>query len=151
MDWSPELALAYDLTPWGNPPTLPDLTPRPAQFGEPLHLLGYRIEKPVDGKLQLWMGWETLTTTSRDWSVSLRLYTPDGTLLLQKDGRLASLWYPDSTLPANKTILTVFDIDLPPDLPSGTVARVVVYDPVTVAPLLTPDGQDVVELGIINP
>lgn len=160
LDWSPELAGRYDLTPWGIlvriapkelPASLPPLTPAAAQFSDQLQLLGYRTERPVPGKVQLWLGWQTLKSTSRDWSLSLRFHASDGTLLLQKDGRLASLWYPDSTLPAGQSILTVFDVEIPPDLPSDTVARLVVYDPATVAPLLTPAGEDVVEVGPIAP
>jgi hypothetical protein len=160
LDWSPTLSERYDLTPWGilvriapkeEPPILPQMTPRLVQFGDQLQLLGYRAETSHTGKLQLWLSWKTLTSTSRDWSVSLRIHSSDGNLLLQEDGRLASLWYPDGTLPPHKDILTVFDVDLPPSLPPDTVAQLVVYDPATVAPLVTPEGHQVVELGVIAP
>ena len=68
-------------------------------------------------------------------------------MLLQKDGRLASLWYPDGIMPAEQPLLTVFDLELPDNLPPDTVVRIVVYDPKTIVPRLTSEGQDVFELG----
>jgi hypothetical protein len=81
----------------------------------------------------------------------VRLPGPDDSLLLQEDGRLASLWYPAGTLPAGTQFLTVFDLGLPLELPAGTVIRIVVYDPNTGQPLVTPEWQDVYELGILPP
>lgn len=77
----------------------------------------------------------------------MRLHAADGTSLFQDDGRLASLWYPDGTLPPDLPFLTVFDLDLPANLPPDAVVRIVVYDPMNGQPLLTSEGQDVYELG----
>lgn len=159
LDWGSDITEEYELTPWGilvrvaprgNPPTFPPMQPREVLFGEQLRLDGYRTETLGPTRRQLWLAWETTTPTSRDLSVSVRLHGPDGAQLLQKDGRLASLWLPDGTMPADQPLLTVFDLDLPPDLPAGTVVRIVVYDPNSLAPLLTSEGQDVVELGLLG-
>ena len=156
LDWSTDLSQQYNLTPWGilvriapldNPPTFPPLHAKSALFGNQLQLNGYTTTSPAPNRTQLWLAWHTIAPTSRDLSVSVRLHAPDGTMLLQKDGRLASLWYPDGTMPAEQPLLSVFDLELPEELPPETVVRIVVYDPNTIVPLLTSEGQDVFELG----
>ncbi|MBA3533705.1 MAG: DUF2723 domain-containing protein [Ardenticatenales bacterium] len=156
LDWGPELAERYSLVPWGIlvriappevPALFPPLTSRQVVFNDQLQLEGYRMEAPGPGQRQLWLAWHTTAPTSRDLSVSLRLHSADGSVLLQKDGRLASLWYPDGTLPAGLPLLTVFDLELPAELPAETVARIVVYDPATSQPLFSAAGDEVVELG----
>lgn len=159
LDWSADLSERYNLTPWGilvriapldDPPLFPAMIARSATFGEQLELKGYYTTSPATGREQLWLAWQTLTPTSRDLSVSVRLHAPDDTMLLQKDGRLASLWFPDGTMPAQQPLLSVFDLALPDDLPPDATVRIVVYDPQTIEPLLTSEGQDVVELGIFK-
>ncbi len=156
INWSPELVQRYSLTPWGilvrvaqpgTPVSFPPLQARPARFGGQLQLEGYQVEEIEPGRKQLWLAWRTVAPTSRDLSVSVRLHGPDGASLYQEDGRLASLWYPEGTMPPDQPLLTVFDLDVPGDLPSGVVGRIVVYDPATGQPLLTAEGQDVFELG----
>jgi len=156
LDWSSDLSQKYHLTPWGilvriaprdNPPTFPPLHDQNALFGNQLQLNGYTTTSPAPNRTQLWLAWHTIAPTSRDLSVSVRLHAPDGTMLLQHDGRLASLWYPDGTMPAEQPLLSVFDLELPDELPPDTVVRIVVYDPNTIVPLLTSEGQDVFELG----
>lgn len=156
LDWSSDLSQTYHLTPWGilvrvaprdNPPTFPPLHDKNALFGNQLQLNGYTTTSPAPKRTQLWLAWHTIAPTSRDLSVSVRLHAPDDTMLLQKDGRLASLWYPDGTMPAEQPLLSVFDLALPDELPPDTTVRIVVYDPNTIVPLLTSEGQDVFELG----
>ncbi|MGH2545196.1 MAG: hypothetical protein ACRDIB_20585 [Ardenticatenaceae bacterium] len=160
LDWNPEAFQQYELTPWGNlvrvaprgtsAPLLP-LQPRTARFGGQLELVGYQYVPLGPQRRQLWLAWRTISPTSRDLAVSLRLHVPDGTLLYQEDGRLASLWYPDSTLLAEQSLSTAFDFTTPRLLPAGTtIARIVVYDPATILPLLNDEGMDVVELGIVE-
>jgi hypothetical protein len=160
LDWSAALLGRYNLTPWGilvrvaphdMPLALPPLQPRSSLFGEQLQLNGYSTVEPASGRRQLWIAWQTVAPTPRDLSVSVRLHGPDDSLLLQEDGRLASLWYPEGTLPAGTQFLTVFDLGLPLELPAGTVIRIVVYDPNTGQPLVTPEWQDVYELGMLPP
>ena len=159
LDWSAELSERYNLTPWGilvriaprdNPPTFPPMQARHALFGDQLQLEGYSTSVPAPGRQQLWLAWHTTAPTSRDLSVSVRLHAPDESMLLQKDGRLASLWYPDGIMPAEQPLLTVFDLKLPDNLPPDTVVRIVVYDPKTIVPRLTSEGQDVFELGALK-
>lgn len=102
---------------------------------------------PAAERRQLWLAWHTTAPTPRDLFVSVRLHGPDGTLLLQKDGRLASLWFPETTMPAGQRLLTVFDLEIPDDLPPDAIVRIVVYDPETMQPLLTTTGKDVFEVG----
>lgn len=156
LDWSPDLLGRYSLTPWGilvrvappgSPVLLPPMEPRAAAFGGQVQLEGYRVEPIEPGREQLWLQWRTLAPTPRDLSVSVRLHAADGASLFQEDGRLASLWYPDGTLPPELPFLSVFDLDLPPDLPPDATVRIVVYDPATGQPLLTAEGQDVWEVG----
>ncbi len=156
LDWNPDLAEKYNLTPWGvlvrvdprdRQPSLPLMEMQSALFGDRLQLEGYNTLSPDTGRWQLWLAWRTVAPTRRDLSVSVRLHAPDGTQLLQKDGRLASLWYPEGTMPADQQLLTVFDLEPVDELPRGTVVRIVVYDPETMMPLLTGKGLDVFELG----
>jgi hypothetical protein len=160
LDWSAELLARYNLTPWGilvrvaphdMPLVMPALQPRSSLFGEQLQLNGYSTMEPVSGRLQIWMAWQTVAPTPRDLSVSVRLHGPDNTLLLQEDGRLASLWYPEGMMPEGTQLLTVFDLELPPAIPPDAVVRIVVYDPHTGQPLVTPEWQDVYELGMLSP
>jgi hypothetical protein len=159
LDWSAESLARYNLTPMGilvrvaphdMPVVLPPLEPRSSLFGEQLQLNGFSTMEPASGRLQIWMAWQTVAPTHRDLSVSVRLHGPDDALLLQEDGRLASLWYPEGTMPEGTQLLTVFDLDLPPAIPPGTVVRIVVYDPYTGQPLVTPEWQDVFELGLLR-
>lgn len=160
LDWSAELSQRYNLTPWGilvriapqdQPPTFPPMQVRSALFGDQLQLEGYDVVSLAPNRQQLWLTWHTIAPTSRDLSVSVRLHAPDGTMLHQHDGRLASLWYPDGTMPAQQPLLTVFDLELPDNLPPDTVVQIVVYDPQTILPLLTTEGQDLFELGPFQP
>lgn len=160
LGWSPEMVSRYDLTPWGilvrvaphgMSGQIPSLTAREAEIGESLRLLGYHSFFPAPDRLQIWLAWETRASTPRDLALSLRIHGPDGALKLQQDGRLASLWYPEGTLPEGQLLLSVFDLTLSPDLPPDGDLRLVVYDPQTIQPWLTPDGQDVVLLGRLAP
>lgn len=159
LDWSPELAQRYELTPWGilvriaprgEAVRFPPLHGQRVELGGQLDLLGYRSEGIGPQRQQLWLAWRTLAPTARDLSVSVRLHAPDGSVQLQKDGRLASLWYPEGTLPAGQPLLTVFDLDLPAGLPEGSVVRLVVYDPVTLEPLRDAEGAEVIEVGPVG-
>lgn len=156
LDWNPQLATRYDLTPWGvlvritrpgDPPALPPMTARSEVFGQQLQLEGYDSLSPEAGREQIWLAWQTIAPTRRDLSISVRLHSRGGPLLVQKDGRLASLWYPNGTLPAGQPFLTALELEVPEDLPPGMVVRIVVYDPGTMQPLLTTAGRDVFELG----
>jgi hypothetical protein len=156
LDWSPELSERYSLTPWGilvrissrdHLPSMPPMEARSALLGNGLILDGYQTLSPRPGRWQLWLAWRTAASTSRDLSVSVRLHAPDGTLLQQEDGRLASLWFPDAVLPAEQSLLSVFDLEPLEDPLPGTVVRIVVYDPQTAEPLLSSEGRDVIELG----
>jgi hypothetical protein len=160
LDWNPELAARYDLTPWGilvriarpgDPPVLPPMTARTETFGQQLQLEGYDSLTLEAGRHQVWLAWHTIAPVRRDLSISVRLHDPGGDLLVQKDGRLASLWYPEGTLPAGQPFLTAMELEVPKDLPPGTVVRIVVYDPETIQPLLTTAGSDVFELGPLLP
>jgi hypothetical protein len=156
LDWAADLPERYTLTPWGSVVRvglreaalpLPPLERRQTRFGGLLELRGYRYEPAGPARRQVWLAWQTRAPTSRDLAVSLRLHAPEGVQLYQEDGRLASPWYPDPTLPAGQLAFTVFDFTVPESLPPGTTARIVVYDPATGAPLLSEEGTDVVELG----
>jgi hypothetical protein len=158
LDWGSDLSDEYTLTPWGvlvridpreSTPSLPLLEGRSELFGDRLQLEGYAVHSPSAGRWQLWLGWYTTAPISRDLSVSVRLHAADGTLLSQKDGRLASSWYPEAVLPSQRPLLSVFDLELDGPLPHADV-RIVVYDPSTMVPLLTPEGQDVFDLGPIK-
>lgn len=50
-------------------------------------------------------------------------------------------------LPACQHLNTVFDLDLSDEPPPGTVARIVVYQPEKLRPLLTTEGTDVLQPG----
>lgn len=52
---------------------------------------------------------------------------------------------------AGQRLLTVFDIEPPDSLPPDAVVRIAVYDPHTLQPLLTSEGQDLLELGPLTP
>lgn len=166
LDWNPHLLAQYNLTPWGilvrispwdDPPDLPPMASRTGLFGDSLQLEGYTTYVPGEGeseraqRRQLWLVWHTIAPTPRDLSVSMRLHAPDGRLLLQQDGRLASLWFPEGTMQAGQRLLTVFDIEPPDSLPQDAVVRITVYDPHTLQPLLTSEGQDLLELGPLTP
>jgi hypothetical protein len=156
LDWSSDLDQRFNLTPWGalvridernHLPPFPSLKARSELFGGQLQLEGYYVERPDTGRWRLGLAWRTVGFVSRDLSISVRLHAPSGALLVQKDGRLASLWYPEDTMPPEQSLLTIVDFDYGGRVLPNAVLRIVVYDPETMRPLLTSDGWDVYELG----
>jgi hypothetical protein len=170
LDWNPDLLARYRLTPWGilvristwdEPPNLPPMTVRTALFGDKLQLDGYAV-RPLSGdraggragqgseaaqRCQVWLAWHAIAPTPRDLSVSMRLHAPDGTLLHQEDGRLASLWFPEGILQPGQQLLSVFDMEFHDGIPADAIAHIAIYDPETMEPWLTVQGQGTQELG----
>jgi hypothetical protein len=77
----------------------------------------------------------------------MRLHAPDGTLLHQEDGRLASLWFPEGILQPGQQLLSVFDMEFHDGIPADAIAHIAIYDPETMEPWLTVQGQGTQELG----
>jgi hypothetical protein len=158
LDWAPGLSERYNLVPWGvlvrivprdEPMAFPPLETRSVLFGNQLRLEGYNTFSPEADRCQLWFAWCTTAPTLRDLLVSVRLHASDGSLLMQEDGRLASLWFPEETMPEGQPLLTVFDLEYPDEVSAIFSVRIVVYDPHTMQPLVTTEGESVLELRLL--
>ena len=119
------------------------LAPLTVEYDGGISLMGFAFgqgekEHSVSGPLQLgrdrpfWVAlkWEPLRALEVDYSVSLRLYSAEGEVVLQED---AHLWNPlhqptSSWTPGERTD-TLFQLRLPPEIASGSYdLRLIVYN-----------------------
>jgi 4-amino-4-deoxy-L-arabinose transferase-like glycosyltransferase len=122
------------------PPPLDD--PLPADFGQAIHLRGFKETAPLQpGKtaaIQLF--WETYKTPPIDYTLFAHLIAQDGKRYGQVD-----LLYPTSHWQANRYITTNLTLAVPANLPPGKYQLVIgLYDPSTNQrlPLVTPAPHD---------
>jgi 4-amino-4-deoxy-L-arabinose transferase-like glycosyltransferase len=78
-----------------------DFTPSDLRFGDDLRLLGYRLDQPdvqPGGPMLVTLLWQTEHTPDRDYSVFLKLITPDGQEVGQGDVKIGTVSYPNRPL-----------------------------------------------------
>lgn len=138
--------------PWAETPlvalrsapttALPAETERHGQaFGGLIELAGFRLHpvirarpggpaEPHPGEVvALTLYWRALAATQQDYSVSLRLYAPDGTLLTSVDSQHPVLgMYPTSRWSPGEVVADYYELQIPRQLaPSALTWRVVLY------------------------
>ncbi|MCA9954750.1 MAG: glycosyltransferase family 39 protein [Anaerolineales bacterium] len=105
--------------------TVPEMErPYPATFGNEIDLLGYNLT-PFDesGQYQLDLIWQAQIAPSRDYTVFVHLLQADGTCapcVWQQDVMPQQNQYPTSRWLADEVVTDSYQIQLPPDTPSGS-------------------------------
>ncbi|HEY1015804.1 MAG TPA: hypothetical protein VGE07_24055, partial [Herpetosiphonaceae bacterium] len=138
---------------------LPALTPRPAQFGDQLDLLGYQrgagelraTLQPLDGADRLKAGqnlllnlyWRVKKPLGRDYALFVHLTDASGAKVAQRDAVVRQNDYPTSRWQPGELAMDMADLPLPAGLAPGTYQlRIGLYEMETFArlPLQAPAG-----------
>ena len=104
---------------------VPDVErPYPATFGNEIDLLGYNLT-PLgkSGQYQLDLVWQAKTAPSRDYTVFVHLLQADGTCapcVWQQDVMPQQNQYPTSRWLADEVVTDSYQVQIPPDTPSGS-------------------------------
>lgn len=119
-------------------------------FGETIQLTGYdwdTTEAGPGGVLKVTLYWEAEDAAARPYTVFTHLLNQNGDLVAQKDNwPVNGLWPPTCWQPG-EVVVDPYTIPLPSDLPAGTYSLMVgLYDADTNIRLLTPSGQDALQL-----
>ncbi len=135
---------------------LPLLTSTPAQplvvFGEEISLLQAAVaahSASAGSSLSMALLWRAEHRPGADYTASLQLFGPAGSMVAQADGppvqgRLpTSLWEPGDVIP------DLIDVVLPPQTPASLRVMLVLYDRATGRRLPVPGG-DAYELGVVS-
>lgn len=105
--------------------TVPELErPYPATFGNEIELLGYTLTPLADpDQYQLDLIWQAQTVPSNDYTVFVHLLQADGNCtpcVWQQDAMPQQNQYPTRRWLANEVVTDSYQIQLPPDTPTGS-------------------------------
>lgn len=97
--------------------------PLPATFGNEINLLGYTLKPLAENQYQLDLIWRAQAAPSNDYTVFAHVLQADGNCtpcLWQQDVMPRQNQYPTSRWLANEVVLDSYQIQLPPDTPTGS-------------------------------
>jgi hypothetical protein len=100
-----------------------------ASFGGQIELRGYSpsgLRGRPGQTLGFTLHWRALAAMDRDYTVSVQLLNPDGSLAVQHDAMPVENSYPTSTWPVGSEVFDRIEVPLPPTLATGTYTLVVV-------------------------
>jgi len=98
-------------------------------FGDQLRLAGYQTSNQPIGQSQIILYWHALAVMDTNYTVSVRLLAPEGTMLAQQDSWPAGGLLPTSQWRQGDYVRDEHILDLPRDVAPGDYAvQVVVYD-----------------------
>lgn len=125
-----------------------------AQFQEGIYLSGYTLDetakRPGD-RLTLTLLWEADSPTSRPYSVFVHLLNDQGEIAAQADGWPMDGQWPPTCWHAGEPITDLIQIELPANLVPGSYhLRVGLYDAADGRRLPLVNGQDAVDLGLVE-
>jgi 4-amino-4-deoxy-L-arabinose transferase-like glycosyltransferase len=117
-----------------------------ATFSDVLRLEAASVS-PMGETVAVALRWAPLAAIDVDYKASLRLVSPDGNVVSQKDRFLRHNWHQGTSLWPSETVNEYYL--LPPVPPGEYELWVVVYHPETLAPLVV-DGNVEVSLGTVQ-
>jgi hypothetical protein len=115
-------------------------TPVGETFGGALRLEAANVSAQ-EGRVYIALRWALVAAMDVDYKASLRLVAADGSLVAQKDRFLRHNWHQGTHLWPPETVNEYYV--LPRVSPGEYEVRTVVYDPDTLAPLVTDAGAEV--------
>jgi hypothetical protein len=136
--------------------TPPPPTTSPIAFADHMVLAGWDLPTPnwqAGDTIHLKLWWQTTDTPLADYKISLKLWSPQGTLAAQgQDEWPVGALYRATDWPSGQVVYHPTQITLPPDLPPGQYwLNVELYHPETVQPLPRADnGEPFVTLGPVT-
>jgi hypothetical protein len=121
-------------------------------FGDALRLEGYTV-RPWPARpgqaVQIVLFWRAIRQPAANFRASLRLTTPDGTPIWQRDGDPQDGYSPTSTWQPGQTVVDRRGLLLPADAAPGVYEQsLVVYDPATGQALEVEGGGEVWSVGL---
>jgi 4-amino-4-deoxy-L-arabinose transferase-like glycosyltransferase len=122
--------------------SLRDAKPISAKFDNRIQLLAFDLDQTKPIALRLY--WRTNMKLERDYTVFVHLYSSDGRLVAQKDSMPVNGTFPTTQWEANDTIVDLYWIAIPGDLPNGTYTLMIgMYDSQTQVrlPVLDSEGN----------
>jgi hypothetical protein len=156
QSWDQRIGPAL-VTLYAFPPAGSGVDSAPSQlvgrtFGDALRLEGYTI-RPWPAQpgqaLQVVLFWRAVRQPAAGYRVSLRLATPDGKLLWQRDGDPQDGYAPTSSWQPGQTVIDRRGLMLADDTAPGVYAlSMVVYDPVTGQALEMEGGGQALSVGL---
>lgn len=126
----------------------------PITFGENMTFWGADVTRVTDAAVSLRLWWRVAETPTEDYSISVQMLDPDGTLVAQTDGPVhhyAAEIFQTSRLEPGKIYIDHRALDLPAGLPPGRYPLIlIVYQPWDGERLTVADGRDHLTLPSVN-
>jgi hypothetical protein len=118
-------------------------TPVEAIFAQSVRLLAFDLATNTVGTgetIQLVLYWELLKPVNRPVTVFVHLYDSEGKLWAQEDNLPVGGTFPMSEWQSGQTVVDSYDVEVPPDAPSGSLSLMAgLYDSQTVERLAAVD------------
>jgi len=120
-------------------------------LGDSLTLRGYDITQRDAAHLWLKVYWQTAQPLTENYTIFTQLLNSHGQLVASWDSQPLGGNFPTSAWPAHETITDLIQLPLPADLPAGDYTLITgMYRLETLTRLTTKNGQDYIQLGIMN-
>ncbi len=128
--------------------------PLDAQFGQQIGLTGYSLsatEAAPGDALQLGLLWQANAPMKQPYLVFAQLLDTQNRKVAQWDGAAGGDWWPTPAWQPGQRVWQDVPLQIAADAPPGRYRLLVgVYDPATGARLPLADGQDALELGMVE-